>query len=191
MIKDRVSVALVASSVLISCHLYGILGDVIFIPMFLPIAGIALNHYVSGTQETVDDDYLSPGGLKSIFFVVLGVVALGFVGVIGKNLSIVEDLSIVDAGLCVTLIAIGETMFFQGFILPYLLTLIKWPIFGILGSSAIFMVYHNWRYGLDPETMGYVFFAGILLAYVCHITKRLWPAHFIHIINNLIAVSSQ
>ena len=191
MIKDRLSVALVASSALISCHLYGILGDAIFIPMFLPIAGIALNHYISGTQPTVDDDYLTPSGIRSIFFVIFGVVALGFVGVIGKNLSIVEDLSIVDAGLCVVLIAIGEEQFFRGCIFPYLKTLIKVPAFSIFGSALIFMVYHDWRYGSDPATMGYVLFAGILLAYVCHVTKRLWPAHFIHIINNLIAVASQ
>ena len=187
MIKDRLSVALVASSVLISCHLYGILGDAIFIPMFLPIAGIALNHYISGTQPTVDDDYLTPSGKRSMVLIVLGVLSLGIFGVIGQNLSIVENLSIIDAGLCVTLIAIGETMFFQGCILPYLLTLIKWPIFGILGSSAIFMGYHNWVYGADPATMGYVFFAGVILAYVCHVTKRLWPTMVIHILNNLIA----
>ena len=150
MIKDRLSVALVASSVLISCHLYGILGDAVFIPMFLPIAGIALNHYISGTQPTVDDDYLTPGGLRSMYFVVLGVVALGLVGVIGKNLSIVEDLSIVDAGLCVVLIAIGEEQFFRGCIFPYLKTLIKVPAFSIFGSALIFMVYHDWRYGSDP-----------------------------------------
>ena len=114
MIKDKLSVALVASSVLISCHLYGILGDAIFIPMFLPIAGIALNHYISGTQPTVDDDYFTPSGKRSIFLIVLGVLSLGVFGVIGQNLSIVENLSIIDAGLCVILIAIGETMFFKG-----------------------------------------------------------------------------
>lgn len=189
MIKDRFSVALVSSTVLISFHLYGILGDAVFIPTLLPIAGIALTHYTSGTQPTVDDEYFTPSGLRSIYFVVMGVVALGFCGVIGKNLSIVEDLSILDAGLCVTLIAIGEEQFFRGFIFSYLKTLIKFPTFAMVGSAAIFMGYHNWRYGTDPTTMGYVFLAGIILAYVCHVTKRLWPAYLIHIINNVIAVS--
>jgi len=192
MIKDRLSVAMVAACVLVSCHLYGIMGDTIFIPMFLPIAGIALTHYTSGTQETVDDDYLNPSGLRSVYFVVLGVLALGLFGVVGKNLSIlsiVEDLSIVDAGLCVSLIAVGETLFFQGFIFSYLKTLVKFAPFAIVGSALIFMVYHNWRYGADPVTMGYVIFAGVLMAYICQVTGRMWPAYLVHIINNLIAVS--
>ena len=194
MIKDRLSVALVASSVLISCHLYGIMGEAIFVPMFLPIAGIALIHYTSGTQETVDDDYLTPSGLRSMYFVILGVASLGVFGVIGQNLSIlsvIEDLSIVDAGLCVGLIAVGETLFFQGFVLKYLKTLFKFAPFAIVGSALIFMAYHNWRYGASPATMGYVLYAGVLMSYICHVTKRMWPAYLVHIINNLIAVGSQ
>jgi len=190
--KDTVSMALVASTVLISSYLYVDVGDAIFFPMFLPIAGIALRHYLVGIQESVDDDYISPQGANSAILVVLGVLAIGIGGLLGKNLlSTIEGLSVVGASLYVTLIAIGEEQFFRGFVYEWFRKLVKLPTFAMLGSALIFMVYHSWIYGGDPSTMGYVFAAGVVLAYVCQITNRLWPSCFIHIIVNLISVGIQ
>ena len=190
--KDTVSMALVASTVLISSYLYIDVGGDIFIPMFMPIAGIALRHYLVGVQDPVDDDYISPQGANSAILVVLGVLAIGMGGLLGKNLlSTIEGLSVVGAGLYVTLIAIGEEQFFRGFLYEWLRNLVKHPTFAILGSALIFMVYHSWIYGGDLSTMGYVFVAGVVLAYVCQLTNRLWPACFIHIIVNLLSVGAQ
>ncbi len=84
-------------------------------------------------------------------------------------------------------VPLAEEVFFRGFVFSGLVTSIgvRW---GIVASSMVFALGHA-----SPFTVGPIipaFISGLLLAWLYHRTKSLWPSVMAHSAQNLIAVSA-
>jgi len=78
------------------------------------------------------------------------------------------------------LIAVAETMFFQGFLLPWLHRLTRISILAVLLCAGAASAFHLNVYGLNPSAMLIVFGAFVVLNFATLQTQRLTPAMLGH-----------
>ena len=188
-IKDELSAGMVTATILIALFMkIPIPGDELMIIMLMPIIGLVLCQYWLGSQEVIEEPVMTRKNGKALLYIVGGIIGIGLFGVIGKNLSIVEGLSVVAATTTVSLIAVGEEQLFRGFVYEWLVEKTGTRAVAVLGSASLFTAYHVWRYSTVFGDLFYVLMAGIILGYACFITKRLWPAMVIHAVVNIISL---
>ena len=189
MIKDELSAGIVTATVLIALFMkIPLPSDELMIIMLMPIIGIVLCHYWIGSKDVIEEPYATRRNGKALLIVIGGVISIGFFGVIGKSLAIIDGLSVFAATTTVTLVAVGEEQLFRGFIYEWIVERTGTRAIAVVMSAATFMAYHVWRYGTVLGDMFYVFMAGIILGYTCFITKRLWPAMVIHALVNIVSL---
>jgi membrane protease YdiL (CAAX protease family) len=168
---------------------YG-LGDALYTATIMPIAGIVLQHYTMGFEEPVEENYLSKSGFTILVYAFVGIVALGTLGVIGKNLlSVTEQLTIIPAMAFASLYAIGEEALFRGWLYRWLQERTSFAVGAIIISAAVFTVCHTWLFPVTSlYDLTYVFMGGCLLAYLYFATGTLLTPLLVHIMNNILAV---
>ena len=94
MIKDELSAGIVTATVLIALFMkIPIPSDELMTNMLMPIIGLVLSFYWLGSKEVIEEPYTTKRNGKALLIVIGGVIAIGFFGVIGRNLSVVEGLS--------------------------------------------------------------------------------------------------
>ena len=75
-----------------------------------------------------------------------------------------------------------EEIFFRGFVMPGLVA--RWGVMGAaVGSAVIFSLFH-----LHPGVLVPIFFTGLLLAALYHVTGSLWPPVIAHAGQNAVAL---
>ena len=82
------------------------------------------------------------------------------------------------------LIAVAETMFFQGFLLPWLQRLTRITILAVLLCAGAATAFHMNVYGLNTSTLLIVFGGFTILNFATMQTQRLTPAMLGHSIIN-------
>jgi len=85
------------------------------------------------------------------------------------------------------LIAVSETVFFQGFLLPWLQRLTKMSLLAVILCAAAFAAFHLNIYGGDIHALLVVLGGGLVLNYATLQTKRLTPACLSHSLINSLA----
>ena len=170
---------------------YGI-GDALYTAITMPIAGIVLQHYTMGFEDTEDDVKITKGIFTILTYSYVGVVALGTMGVIGKSLlSVTNKLSIVPAAMFVSLRAIGEEVLFRGWLYRWIQERSNFAAGSIIVSSAVFTICHTWLFPVTSASdLTYVFAGGCLLAYLYWVTGTLLTPLLVHIANNILAVTT-
>jgi len=164
------------------------LGLLILFPVILLTTGIALQIYF--TRKVQADDSLDLQETGQILFytvVCLAVIAATsfFVAALPQVVPKMQ-LTGFDTVLFGVLMAVAEEQFFRGAVTSFLLNYTV-PVLAVLGSAAIFTVYHLAVYGTNLSAMVYVFAGGTVLAWVAYRTQRLSPSMTAHVINNILA----
>jgi len=90
------------------------------------------------------------------------------------------------------MIGVAEELWFRGFLTPLLANRLKglmngsyYP--GIVAQGFLFMVYHSFVYGNNPNALTIVFLAGMVLGYVDLKARRLFPSIAAHCVVNAFA----
>ena len=157
--------------------------DMLF-PAFLLISGVAMELFLEHRREHVDTAFTEPTSLKRMLFYT-AVAMLGLIlvsGVIKEEFPLtVTPFGFIAYGV---FIGIAEEQFFRGFITDYLLNSLPDPIFALIASALIFLVYHLARYGTSLDSLMYVFAGGFILSYVAWKSQRISPSMNAHGLNN-------
>lgn len=171
---------------------------VVLFPALLLIAGFVGEHLVERSKTKIEQDpTVSHREWVSIgFYSLIAICGIFMVGsAINFSAIVPAELTQTDGLVFTSAIAIGEGMFFHGFILDALLSY-RYPAnLGVFGSpyiamfltASIFAVYHLQRYGGNWDLMGYVFAGGFLMAYANYKSRRISPSMIAHWVNNVIA----
>lgn len=164
------------------------MGVVILFPAILLITGISLQMYVG--HKVDEDKHIDRNEAGNIMF--YAVVCLAVIAVTSFFVSVlpnmVEELSFTptETMLYSILMAVAEEHFFRGAVTGFLLKLTVPPL-AILGSGAIFGVYHLAVYGSNASSMIYVMVAGMVLSWAAYRTQRLSPGILAHVANNILS----
>jgi membrane protease YdiL (CAAX protease family) len=165
------------------------LGIVVLFPVILLVTGISLQMYVSRkVEEDERIDRKEAGDIMLWAVICLAVIAVTSFSVQTlPNLVGELSFSATNTVMYSILMAIAEEHFFRGAVTGYLLKVTDIPSIAILGSGAIFGVYHLAVYGTDPSSMIYVMVAGMVLSWAAYRTKRLSPGILAHVANNILS----
>lgn len=164
------------------------LGIVVLFPVILLITGISLQMYV-GRKVDEDEriDRKEAGDILMYVVVCLAVIAVtSFFTSALPNMVSELSFTTTDTVMYSVLMAVAEEHFFRGAVTGFLLK-VTVPSVAILGSGAIFGVYHLAVYGTDPSSMIYVMVAGMVLSWAAYRTKRLSPGILAHVANNIMS----
>ncbi len=186
---DNVTYAYTVIGVLIAVYLSTFeLGLLILFPVILLTTGIALQVYLM-RKVKADEHIDATEGSQIIFYTIIALAVISvtsfFASAIPRS---VQGMSLTgsDQVMFMVLMAIAEEQFFRGAITQFFLSMTA-PMLAIIGSAAIFAVYHLAVYGTDVSVLLYVFVAGTVLAWISYRTRRLSPATTAHVINNILA----
>ena len=162
-------------------------------PGILLCFGLVMEVYLERQREYVSDAETYEMGMKKILpYVIIALIGVFLTGFAIANkespgYQILNDIRFLIAyGV---FMAVAEEQFFRGFILDAILQKIPniMPFMGVLFSAGIFTVYHQARYGGNPDAMLYVFAGGVILSWVAWKSRRLSPVMIAHVINNVLA----
>ncbi|MFA5365650.1 MAG: CPBP family intramembrane glutamic endopeptidase [Candidatus Bathyarchaeia archaeon] len=164
---------------------------ILLFPIILFTSGAVLQYRASKVKDVNEKRVSFKSGKNIGYYVVLGVAALF---IIGWGISIYDlypflatvTLSSTNLALYGVLIAISEEEFFRGLWTNLLMKNTKSLWFAIIGSAAVFTVFHFAIYKSAPSSIYYVMGAGVLLSYFGLESGRLSVSMTIHILNNLI-----
>jgi len=151
----------------------------------LGVAGMVMSFLIGGFRRDKEIDRVEQGQIISYTALGLGVIfaANMMVSMVPK----VGSISVVDEKLFLILIAIMEEQFFRGFLATFFYQR-GGMLVGVLGSAAIFTVYHFAVYGSNPAALAVVFVAGCVLAWIDLRAQRVTPSMIAHILNNMLVV---
>lgn len=164
------------------------MGVLILFPVILLISGVALQIYFTRKVEAdTDMDVSEAGSILFYTIAALAVIAVSsfFIASLPRIIPKFQ-LTGFDTALFAALMAIAEEQFFRGAVTSFLL-IYTVPTAAIIGSGAIFTVYHLAVYGTNASALLYVFVAGVVLAWVAYRSGRLSPSMTAHLINNILA----
>jgi len=163
------------------------LGIAILFPVILLTTGVALQMYFNRKVEADDDLDMHDAG-QILFYTIVCLAAISitsfFVSIVPEITSM--QLTGFDTLLYGVLMAVAEEQFFRGAVLSFFLSVTA-PVMAIMGSAAIFTVYHLAVYGTDLATLTYVFVGGAVLSWAVYRSRRLSPSMTAHIANNILA----
>jgi membrane protease YdiL (CAAX protease family) len=164
------------------------LSIVILFPVILLITGIVLQMYVRGKVE--EDEHIDRKEAESI--VIWAMLCLAVIAVASFSVSVLPSMfsklafTPTNTVMYGVLMAVAEEHFFRGAVTGFLLK-ITFPSVAVIGSGAIFAVYHLAVYGTNTSSMIYVMVAGIVLSWAAYRTKRLSPGILAHVANNIMS----
>jgi len=163
---------------------------IILFPAVLLISGIVLQFFLLRKIEVVDSVFEEQTAWNIGFHTLIALAGIGLGSIISpavaKAFPIQKmQLTGMDALLYSVLIAVAEEQFFRGAITNFLLLSLP-PSAAIIGSTAIFTVYHLAVYGTEVSALTYVFVGGAVLSFVAYRSRRLSPAILAHVINNML-----
>jgi len=187
--RDSLSDMLTVSSFLICLYLSTFdLGVLIIFPVVLLTSGILLQYYMLDKPSQTKEKHITSKAATNIgYYTMLGFAAIFGIGIVSPQVEKLPflaqvDLTVTQAVMFASLIAIAEEQFFRGFLTNYLS---KKSIFlGILGSAAVFAAFHLAVYGQSMAALFYVLASGVLLAWLGIRSGRLAVPMCIHIMNN-------
>jgi len=186
--QDTISIAATTAAVMISVYISTFdLGLVSLMPAILLVAGIALQLQGIGFEEPVEGEVFSTEGFETVMYGVLAIAVISIGGFLTARLPLSTQLSVTDAMLLGSLMAVAEEQFFRGYVTQWLISKMG-PSPGILLGAVIFTVYHLAVYHTSIENLLYVLIAGMILGWTCNKTGRISPAILAHCINNLLVV---
>ena len=187
--QDTITITFTLLAVMISLYLSTFeLGVPIIFPTILLISGIIFQFYLLRRVETVDG-LSEPETLSGIvFYTLIALAVLAVSGIVVPRIvgALPMELTGTDALLYSILMAVAEEQFFRGTLTNFLLQLTS-PTPAILGSAAVFCVYHLAVYKTDVSALMYVFAGGLTLAWVGYRSGRLSPSVCAHVLNNILA----
>jgi len=187
--QDTVTIMFTLLAVTISLYLATFEpGVLILFPTILLITGLILQFYLLRRVEVVDS-LAEPETLGNIgFYTLIAVAGLGVSSVLAPQIAkaIPMELTGMDAVLYAILMAVSEEQFFRGALTNFLLQHTQ-PMPAIIGSAAVFTVYHLGVYKTIASALVYVFIGGMILAWVGYRSGRLSPCVIAHIVNNVLA----
>ena len=163
---------------------------VILFPAILLITGIVLQFFLLRKVEVVDSVFEEKTAQNIAYYTLVGLAGIGLGSLISPALAKAipiqkMQLTGMDALLYSVLIAVAEEQFFRGAITGFLLVSLP-PSPAILGSAAVFTVYHLAVYGTEASALIYVFVGGAVLSFVAYRSGRLSPSILAHVINNML-----
>ena len=161
---------------------------IVVFPAFLLITGIVLQIYFSRRLEYVD--HLAESAPSITYYTLVALAGFAVASVLAPALARgprAMELTGIDAVLYAVLIAVAEEQFFRGALMNMIEGFTHSPIAAVAGSSTVFMVYHFGVYGTRADALIYVFFGGLVLAWVAWRSGRLSPAMLAHMLNNFMA----
>jgi membrane protease YdiL (CAAX protease family) len=188
--QDSLSRALTALAIFIVLYLSTFeTSALILFPAFLLITGIVLQFYLLRKVEVVDSVVEEGGNI--FIYTLMALAGIGLGGLISPTVARAVpvqkmELTGMDAVLYAVLMAVAEEQFFRGGITNFLLTMFPPPM-AIMGSAAIFSVYHLAVYGTTISALAYVFIGGVMLAWVAYRSGRLSPSILAHVVNNILS----
>lgn len=167
-------------------------------PMFLCLAGMAMQYWLVPRRHKKTQQYEIPQKtddpvlIKNIFFYTMTALAsLIVISAITPNFLKISNLELTgaDAILFGVMMAIGEERVFRGGLFYRIHYSTKSYLLTGFMTAAIFTVYHLAVYQNDLATMIYVFSAGLLLAYINIIAGVQSPSLIAHVGANILAYS--
>jgi len=163
---------------------------VILFPAILLITGIVLQFFLLRKVEVVDSVFEEKTAQNIAYYTLVGLAGIGLGSLISPALAKAipiqkMQLTGMDALLYSVLIAVAEEQFFRGAITNFLLVSLP-PSPAILGSAAVFTIYHLSVYGTEASALIYVFVGGAVLSFVAYRSGRLSPSILAHMINNML-----
>lgn len=129
--------------------------------------------------------------MQSMYYALIAVGAFLAIS-LGTNLAflsltIVKGLSVINSEEFGILMAVAEEFFFRGFLLFWLFRVTRSASAAVMGSAAVFAVYHFAVYGQSAPDLIIVFAAGLLLAFIALRTRSVLPDIMAHVAINLLA----
>ncbi|MEZ5071260.1 MAG: type II CAAX endopeptidase family protein [Bacteroidales bacterium] len=122
---------------------------------------------------------LAYGAIAGLLIVGLGFVVLLLWKQVQVEQMTYDGLDLLFCFLMFVAAAIGEEVFFRGYVLNNLLLSFK-PWLALVISSVFFSVFHGWNAGFSWIPLVSLFLAGILLGLPLIFTKRLWLSIAMH-----------
>jgi membrane protease YdiL (CAAX protease family) len=170
---------------------------VVIFPAILLLVGYYGERIVARRKARPEEDIKTTSSeYRGILYYTVIAVAGMFIAGFAVNFLNFGDLALTsfDSLIYSLIIAVAETMFFQGFILAFLLSsnirfLRGNPYLAIIAGAGICVAYHLARYGANPNALLYVFFGFTILNWVAYKSRRLSPVAGGHLINNALASS--
>jgi membrane protease YdiL (CAAX protease family) len=159
-----------------------------FFPAIVMMCAFGMSYYLN--QRVDADDAIDEEEAKEVgYYTIFALAAMALAGTVSTRLFVPRQsmsMLAVDAVMYGVLIAVAEEQMFRGAILQFLGT--QLPRMGaILAAGAIFGVYHFSVYRSSPDSLMYVFGAGVILSWVAARTGRLSPTILAHVANNVAA----
>jgi len=146
-----------------------------------------MERFLEKRHEAVDDSVTDSSSQKEVLkYTLIALVGIFFMGFLVK-VTFPLELSGYNIIIFGFIIGVAEAQFFRGFITDYLLSTLPNPIFALLGSALIFMVYHFAVYGTQYDSLMYVFAGGLILSWVAYKSRRISPPMIAHGLNNVYA----
>ena len=162
--------------------------DPLLMPLFLLIGAVSLRVYAHRAVK-VDPDLSEKEGRSILYYTLIALAGLSLTGVLVQGLYsppvpsqfvALPTLALVFSAL----MAVTETLYFQGELLPIFSRKLGFAL-GLLLTSAVGVAYHMQIYATQPSNLLYVFVGFGLLSWVAWRTKRILPAILAHVINNV------
>jgi len=186
MIKhDSLSKPLVVVAALITIYLstYSLGYTLILYPAILLSLGLVLQRYYMKNLPETDSLHKDSTRMEITKYTVIAVVGFSLTGIALR--AVPGQIAGWDAVLYSVLMAVAETIFFQGFILNYFILHLRSPALSVFMTSLLATVFHFARYGTDTSALAYVTVGFALLNFVTWKSGRLSPPMLAHIVNNL------
>ena len=189
MIKhDTVSRMLTVLACLITVYLttFQTANVVLLYPVVLLILGIVLQRFI--LRKVEETDSIVQNRWHIMYYTSLALIGLALTNLYVRT-YLKQSVQFVgmNALLFSVMMAISETLFFQGFLTNFFVQKLS-PVVGLFVSSLIFTVFHFAVYGLDVDSLTYIFVGGFILNWVAYKSGRLSPPMLAHIMNNVVAV---
>lgn len=197
--RETISNLFVLLAVAISIYLFTFATNnlVILFPALLISSAIGLQWYLGKYKKggEIEEDWVVEQDLtgkrinKDIYYSVIAIAGMlatslfvGYISYTGLGLSIT------NAVLFGILMAVAETLFFQGVIFNYLLNdIVHHPTIAMLGGAIVAMIFHLAVYGGSNASLIYVFIGFFILNFVTYKSGSLTAAMTGHSVNNCLA----
>jgi membrane protease YdiL (CAAX protease family) len=159
-------------------------GQVLF-PAFLLMVGIVLTLLDSRQLAEVDSLWEEETQRSIALYTAGGFIALLLVG--GALAYVPAEMTGTNALLYSVMMAVAETIFFQGFILNFILRRLGSPLASVLVASLASMIYHFAVYRTSIHALLYVLLGFVILNYIAVKSGRLSCPMLVHILNNVLS----
>ena len=159
---------------------------VIMYPVILLTTGVVMQQLTLGGLSETDSIHTAATQKQILFYTAVSTLALTLAS-FAVRVLVPASLDVAAGAMFVCLMAVAETVFFQGFILNFLLARFPSSV-AIVACSVVSGALHLARYGSDLSSLSYVMAGFVVLNWAAWKSGRMSVPMLAHLLNNLMSV---